>query len=287
MLFPFSSLAGEYKLNDGTIVHYEGLVPCGYDLNKDGEMQYYENCQLCHFFVMGKGILDFVLEIIIIIAVLMFVYGGITFIIATGDPGKFSKGKDIIQAAVIGVVIILAAWIVVNTIFLLIGVADWTGLREGWFKIDCPISLTGGAPAPTPTAASTPAPTPPPAPESLVSPTSGYPNDSFNLFVRGVTPGERYIFLFYNANGDETGAPIDFTSTSDVIETSFTPDMRSLPRESCITVKLFRYSPREFFDQASASFEVCPEDKSLEECTVCDGILYGAGGTEELPPPDF
>jgi len=147
MLFPFSSLAGEYKLNDGTIVHYEGLVPCGYDLNKDGEMQYYENCQLCHFFVMGKGILDFVLEIIIIIAVLMFVYGGITFIIATGDPGKFSKGKDIIQAAVIGLVIIFAAWIIVNTIFLLIGVADWTGLREGWFKIDCPITI---ASLPTP-----------------------------------------------------------------------------------------------------------------------------------------
>ena len=146
-LFPLPSFAGEYKLSDGTVVHYDGLVPCGYDLNKNGKMDYYEKCQLCHFFVMGKGILDFVLEIVIIIAVLMFVISGFMFLFAEsvlGLPALLSRAKSIIGTTIWGLIIIFSAWIIVNTIFLLIGVADWTGLREGWFKIECPITLESG-----------------------------------------------------------------------------------------------------------------------------------------------
>jgi len=49
-------------------------------------------------------------------ALLMFMYGGITFIIAGGAQDKISKAKDILKASVIGIAIILCSWIIVNTV---------------------------------------------------------------------------------------------------------------------------------------------------------------------------
>ncbi|MCL5795055.1 MAG: pilin [Patescibacteria group bacterium] len=49
-------------------------------------------------------------------ALLMFVYGGIMFIIAGGAQDKISKAKDILKGSVIGIVIILCSWIIVNTV---------------------------------------------------------------------------------------------------------------------------------------------------------------------------
>jgi hypothetical protein len=147
-LFPLTSFAGEYKLSNGATVHYEGLVPCGKSQAGPGESaEVTMPCQLCHFFVMGKGILDFVLKIVIIVAVLMFVISGFMFLFSEsvlGLPTLLSRAKSIIGTTIWGLVIIFSAWIIVNTIFLLIGVADWTGLREGWFKIECPITLESG-----------------------------------------------------------------------------------------------------------------------------------------------
>jgi len=48
-------------------------------------------------------------------ALLMFTYGGFQWIIAGGSQEKIQKGKSALVAAVVGLVIILGAWIIVNT----------------------------------------------------------------------------------------------------------------------------------------------------------------------------
>ena len=109
-----------------------GLVPCG------GPGQ--QECQFCHFFVMFRNIIDFVLfKLVPPVAVLMLAIGGFLFFFAGGSPGTLARAKSIITSTIIGLVIIFAAWIIINTFFVVIGVADWTNLKEGWFKIDCPI----------------------------------------------------------------------------------------------------------------------------------------------------
>jgi len=117
-LFPLTSLAN-------------GLVPpCG----GDGQPP----CTLCHLFQMFKNIVDFVLfSIVPPVAVLMLVIGGFMFFFAGGNPGNLSRAKSIITSVVIGLIIVYTAWLIVNTFFAVIGVADWTGLRGGWFKIEC------------------------------------------------------------------------------------------------------------------------------------------------------
>jgi hypothetical protein len=51
-------------------------------------------------------------------ALLMFTIGGLMFIIAAGNQERVQKGKAIIQAAVIGMVLVLGAWMIVNAVIL-------------------------------------------------------------------------------------------------------------------------------------------------------------------------
>jgi sorbitol-specific phosphotransferase system component IIBC len=108
----------------------QGLVPCG----GPGESA----CTLCDFFQLFKNIVDFVLfKIIPVVAALMLVVGGIMFFLAGGSPETLGKAKKLLTSVIMGLIIVYGAWIFVNTFFMLIGVADWTGLTEGWWKIEC------------------------------------------------------------------------------------------------------------------------------------------------------
>jgi len=140
----------------------QGLVPCGYDIDEDGLYEpVEEGCQLCHFFVMFDRIIDFVIgRLVPIVAVLMLVIAGAMFMMhqiggaevfptgARGGPAMITQAKRLLTSVITGLIIIYAAWIIVNTFLVIIGVADWTGFfdnpatpkREAWFSIkDCPV----------------------------------------------------------------------------------------------------------------------------------------------------
>jgi len=60
--------------------------------------------------------LNFFLGFLGLIAVIMIIYGGVLYVTAAGEQEKVDKGKKIIMYAVIGIVIILLAFALVNTI---------------------------------------------------------------------------------------------------------------------------------------------------------------------------
>ena len=114
------------------------LVPCG------GTGQ--PTCNLCHLFVLFDSIIDFVLfKIVLPIAVLMLVIGGVMFFAAMGNPEKLTTAKSLITSVVIGLVIIFAAWLLVTEFFSVIGISATGPLKElltdpgAWSKINCPI----------------------------------------------------------------------------------------------------------------------------------------------------
>ncbi|MBU4351233.1 hypothetical protein L6250_03230 [Candidatus Parcubacteria bacterium] len=118
-----------------------GIVPCGLsqdDIDQPGDQTV--KCELCHFLVMSKNIIDtLLLKIIPPLAVLFVIIGGAYFILGSGyDPALISKAKALFWSVAMGLLIIYGSWLVVNLFFTVIGVADWTGLAEGWWKIDCP-----------------------------------------------------------------------------------------------------------------------------------------------------
>jgi len=98
------------------------------------------NCNLCHVFELMANILTFILTCLTpIVAGLLLIVGGFYFFIAGANPQDISTAKRIVTAVIVGVVIIFISWVAMNTFLESIGVASWTGLKEGWWKIDCSI----------------------------------------------------------------------------------------------------------------------------------------------------
>jgi hypothetical protein len=146
---PLDALAqtNYYQIDSGDYVHYEGLVPCGKDVwVTEDEAGLNEGrwlnmpCQFCHLFVMLAAIIEFLLILLVpIIAVGMLVIAGIMYYLAMGNPTKLGRANAIFKGVVMGLALIYGAWLIVGAIFSVIGVASWTGLQSGWYKIDCPV----------------------------------------------------------------------------------------------------------------------------------------------------
>lgn len=63
---------------------------------------------------MVQSVLNWVFGIIGIVAVIMIIMGGFNMMISSGDPGKVKKGKDTILYGIIGLVIAILAFAIVN-----------------------------------------------------------------------------------------------------------------------------------------------------------------------------
>ena len=107
------------------------LVTCG------GETQ--PACEFCHLFQLINNILNWVLFVLVpIISPIFIVIGGIYLLIARGNPEMFNKGKNVLTATIVGLIIVYTAYVLLSTVLTTLGVFEWTGLKT-WWQIDCPI----------------------------------------------------------------------------------------------------------------------------------------------------
>ena len=120
-----------------------GIVQCGI-ANDQGVIENY--CDFCDIFQLINNIVIFLLvpspsvnngaAVVPLVATLLILIGGFYILIAAGRPESQKKGKDIITAVVIGLLVVYTAWVVVMSILSSLGVAPWTGLGE-WWDIKC------------------------------------------------------------------------------------------------------------------------------------------------------
>jgi hypothetical protein len=68
-------------------------------------------------------IIRLILSLVGTLSLVFFVYGGITFLLSAGNQSQVKKGMDIIQAAIIGIVITFASVLLINLFFHGIGVS--------------------------------------------------------------------------------------------------------------------------------------------------------------------
>ncbi len=106
------------------------MVPCGPGTEK-------ETCEFCDFFVLINNIIREVLKYAGIIAVLMLISGGVMLFFAGASSEIFLRAKGIITSTVIGLVIVLSAWITINTIFDRLNVIEMDGWT--WYNISCSV----------------------------------------------------------------------------------------------------------------------------------------------------
>ncbi len=65
---------------------------------------------------LAKTILNFILGFLGFVAVVYIIYGGFLYVASGGNEENTAKGKKIILYALVGIVIILASFAIVNTI---------------------------------------------------------------------------------------------------------------------------------------------------------------------------
>ena len=109
-----------------------GLVPCG-------GLSHGENpCTYCDLLKLFKGIIDFLMYVIFPIATIMIIWGGIVIMTARESPEQVKRGRAIITAAVVGILIALLSWLILDTIFKVIApnfkVAN---LGRPWQQLNC------------------------------------------------------------------------------------------------------------------------------------------------------
>jgi PKD repeat protein len=83
---------------------------------------------------------NFVLGFLGLVAVIMVIYGGFLYVIAGGAEEQTTKGKKSVMYAVIGIVIILVSFALVNTVIKGVGKGTDAG-------VDAPTTLPGSAPS--------------------------------------------------------------------------------------------------------------------------------------------
>ncbi len=100
------TLAMSVALSLPTIA-FAQLVPC------DGVNT---KCDFAALITLFDNILNFLILISIPIAAVMFAYAGWLYLSAGGNTEKVKKAHGIFAAVAIGIIIILVAWLIVNTI---------------------------------------------------------------------------------------------------------------------------------------------------------------------------
>lgn len=107
LFFPLQVFAQERGFLGGPI------VPCG--IKSDPQRSH--NCTLCDIFVLTKNVINFLFELILVIAPVFVLIGGGIILLSAGAPEKINLGKKVMLSTVIGIVIALVSWTALNMLF--------------------------------------------------------------------------------------------------------------------------------------------------------------------------
>lgn len=78
------------------------------------------------FMLLAINASNLILRFVGTLALLMFVYGGLTFLLSAGNSEQIAKGKKILIAAVIGIVIVLTSFVIIQFALKSVGIV-WNG----------------------------------------------------------------------------------------------------------------------------------------------------------------
>ena len=92
------------------------------------------SCNLCDAIIVLRNIITFGFELAFSLGAGMIAWGAIKMMVAGGDPKKLTDAKSIMTSAVIGIVIAVAAWTIVN---MVLSVFIQSGVSAPWATVTC------------------------------------------------------------------------------------------------------------------------------------------------------
>src|SRR3989338_8566538 len=118
------------------------IVPCGgyYETNIEGHPNPNNRqpaCSPCELLHLAKHIIDFILVAAApVLATLFFIWGGVLIMLGGENPSMLSSGKKIFKDTLIGLMIVMLAWLITNTIIRTL--VDPSKLGGGnWWSLQC------------------------------------------------------------------------------------------------------------------------------------------------------
>jgi hypothetical protein len=108
-----------------TIVALAALVPC------DGP-----TCQACDLVKMGQTILTWIIGIMATIIAIVIVVAGLKMVTSGGNVSKVSEARGMMTNAIVGFIILLSGWLIVDT-FMKMFVKDSIPGFGPWNEISC------------------------------------------------------------------------------------------------------------------------------------------------------
>jgi hypothetical protein len=154
LIIGFISFPGVLLAADPTCNGINCIVPCSGP-----------DCTACSVMQLGQNILTWFIRVMALVIAVVFAVGGFKMVMAGGDTGKVSEARGMMTNAVIGFVILLAAWLIVDTVmktFINPNVMGEGKTYGPWYKIQCVAqpaptttgTTTGGTVVTTPTPSS-------------------------------------------------------------------------------------------------------------------------------------
>ena len=85
-----------------------------------------DNCGLPDFWKLLANIFNYLLVLVVPLAILGIGVGGVYMILGSANEQMRSRGKEILWSSIIGLVIAVAAWVIINTILKGLGATGIT-----------------------------------------------------------------------------------------------------------------------------------------------------------------
>jgi hypothetical protein len=92
------------------------------------------------FVSLAINVSKFILGLVGSLTLAMFVYGGFLFLISTGSSDKIGEAKKIITAALVGLIIVFASYVIISFVFKTMGL-NWQGQVELPKKASIPLAM--------------------------------------------------------------------------------------------------------------------------------------------------
>ncbi|MEX0652050.1 MAG: pilin [Candidatus Paceibacterota bacterium] len=119
--FSFVLIGSVFLITPDVSYAQSGLVPCGNGVE----------CTVCHVGILAENVINFIVNVSFIVAAILFAYAGFLLFTAGADPSQVTKARKMFTDTLIGIVIILTSWLVVNVLLTALtgkGVNPFTSL---------------------------------------------------------------------------------------------------------------------------------------------------------------
>ncbi len=116
-----------------------GIIPCS---GKD--------CTICHLFQVAQILFNgFIKFALVYIALFLIIWAGILIMTDAGNNKNKLAGINLLKKTLIGIVIMLTSWAIINTLILIIAPKaigpSGEPLSKSWYKIECSPSASSNS----------------------------------------------------------------------------------------------------------------------------------------------